>query len=195
MYRIRELNLYIIHLDKLLLIGDAQELKTYTGYKSPDNNKTNLISSVSSDIIDTLDYKQLERLRKRIKIEIDKVLNTEECFCCHRMISCDKLKQINSINTSVKDNPIFNELMELNKTRNLKMVCKPYCLDHLEKNSVPPYSSLNNMRLEITPIELKCLNFYERLLIQKAKCFQTIIHLKPYKKIFSHINCPALKGI
>ena len=77
MYRIRELNLYIIHLDKLLLIGDAQELKTYTGYKSPDNNKTNLIPSVSSDIIDTLDYKQLERLRKRIKIEIDKVLNTE----------------------------------------------------------------------------------------------------------------------
>lgn len=74
------------------------------------------------------------------------------------------------------------------------MICKPYCFEFIKTNKVPPYSVMNNMYLETSPCELKVLNFYERLLIQKAKCFQTIVQLKPYQRIFSHLTCPALKG-
>ena len=50
------------------------------------------------------------------------------------------------------------------------------------------------MYLHDPPIELKCLNNYEELLIQLAKCFMTIIQLKTCKTYNNQSLTIAIKG-
>ena len=37
------------------------------------------------------------------------------------------------------------------------------------------------MNVSPVPIELSCLNDFEKILIQRAKCFMTVVKLKPYR--------------
>ncbi len=50
------------------------------------------------------------------------------------------------------------------------------------------------MYLYNTPNEIACLNHYELLLIQLAKCFQTIIQLKPLTNSRNFRNVLGFKG-
>ncbi len=67
------------------------------------------------------------------------------------------------------------------------------CFNDLRYDKLPKYSVLNNMYIDNVPEEISSLNFYEKLLIQKAKCFMTIIKLNSYGRNIHQM--PAIKGL
>jgi hypothetical protein len=93
------------------------------------------------------------------------------------------------------ENPILVQLFNIfGHTNNNSTVslCK-VCYDSIIAGNIPKYSALNNMYLDNVPDEIALLNFYEKLLIQKAKCFMTVIKLNNYG---GNINkMPAIKGL
>ena len=182
-------------MELLLLSGDVNELAKFTNFEQ-NATVSNKIGEPRKKYFNCVNYNSQEvtKLGAIFKDELIKSLEFAECFSCHRLMEKDKLKKICLLPVEIENSPVFTELNKFNENRKLSMICKPYCFEFIKANKVPPYSVLNNMNLETSPCELKNLNFYERLLVQKAKCFQTIVQLKPYKRIFSHLTCPALKG-
>lgn len=53
------------------------------------------------------------------------------------------------------------------------IVCK-YCRQYFNKNKIPPSCKCNNLEVRPVPEEITTLNDYERILIQRAKAFQTV---------------------
>ena len=93
------------------------------------------------------------------------------------------------------NNQIISNLLKIQPSPNkLNYLCREFCLKDISDNLIPRYCFLNNMMLEETPDCIKNLNFYEKLLIQKAKCFQTIIKLHTIRKNSKNIPISALKG-
>ena len=85
---------------------------------------------------------------------------------------------INQLPVELTNRNIFKKLIaNIFHTTETSMICTSYCLDDLKRDEIPKYSALNNMILDITPPVIKELNFYEKLLIHQAKCFQTIIQM------------------
>ncbi len=114
----------------------------------------------------------------------------EHCLSCNKYVT-----KVKSVKPTLADNEILNDLI---KAQNISEVEFKLCVDCfdliLKKNQRPPYSILNNMYLDPVPKEILILNFYEKLLIQQAKCFLTIIQLKPHQQHQRHV-LPGLKGL
>ena len=82
-----------------------------------------------------------------------------------------------------------HDLHELDETH---YVCQ-YCRTKLNSNTIPPRSTLNGLEVDDIPKELRSLNIFEQILIQKAKAFQTVIRLGPVKNKLPYSE--KLKGI
>jgi len=72
-----------------------------------------------------------------------------------------------------------------------------YCKDSLNKSSIPARCALNGLNVDIIPDSLKDLNIFESMLLQKSKCFQTILRRGPVKHRLPHSEmlkslCPEL---
>jgi hypothetical protein len=95
----------------------------------------------------------------------------------------------------VTNNNIIKQLEKLDNLTSSSKVCKS-CFSAISNNSIPPFSILNNMKLYNSPEEFRQLNYYEKMLIQLNKSFQSIIKLKPYGIIEKYSDLiPALKGV
>ena len=132
---------------------------------------------------------------RKYNIELARKLNLIECVVCHQRLEAHKLTHIEDIN-EIQSN-IFADLIEKENIVFPCYICKPYCLNDIKNDEIPTYSILNNMKLSQPPECISKLNHFERNLTQIAKCFQTIVKLKPYR--FSTNNCkdlvPAMKGV
>lgn len=53
------------------------------------------------------------------------------------------------------------------------IICK-YCDRYFKKNQLPPTCRINKLEVLPLPKEITTLNDYERILIQRAKAFQTV---------------------
>lgn len=115
-----------------------------------------------------------------------------ECISCNRLFTTDKLKLFN---VNDLDNSIINQLISDSKFDKDLYICRDQCLKDINNLKIPIYSKLNNMNLQYPPKEIACLNFYEKLLIQKAKCFQTIVQLKSLRNSQNSQKVFALKGL
>lgn len=116
----------------------------------------------------------------------------EKCCSCLRLFNLSRLKKIKNNDSS---NEILVKILEKTdqNTENLKICNK--CFYHIYKSeTIPLYSILNNMHIRRIPDEISCLNFYEKMLIQRSKCFQSIIKLKSYGK-YKRNETPAIKGL
>jgi hypothetical protein len=140
-------------------------------------------------------FNEIELFEKYKKIissyhnQLNKKLDLQECQCCHQLIPNHQIKII----YKAIENEIFMELFE-KITLPIK-ICKIYCLRDINNNSIPKFSSLNNMELKESPLVLKCLNHFELNLVQLGKCFHTVTKLKPFKKFNNlYSGIPALKG-
>ena len=58
---------------------------------------------------------------------------------------------------------------------NLRM-CR-YCRNSLNANKIPARSILNALEVDELPESLQQLTLFESILLQKAKCFQTVVRL------------------
>jgi hypothetical protein len=195
LYKIRHINNYLIELDMILLKGDAKLLEEYSQF---DNKRVERIlkNNVISDY-NCVNYNK-DRVKQFIKKnanELSKALEFHVCISCNRSLPVDKLKMINKLPVELINHCIFKKLLpNITPMTETSMICISYCLDDLKRNVIPKYSALNNMTLDITPTIIKELNFYEKLLVHQAKCFQTIIQMRTLANMNSSYKCPALKG-
>ena len=51
------------------------------------------------------------------------------------------------------------------------------CKDALNRSTMPPRCVLNGLQVDPLPDTMKDLNNFEMMLLQKRKCFQTVIRL------------------
>ena len=64
-------------------------------------------------------------------------------------------------------------------------ICK-YCKEKLDANKIPPRCCINGLEVDDLPESLKSLNLFETILLQKAKCFQTVVRLGPVRNKLPH---------
>jgi len=103
-------------------------------------------------------------------------------------ISCDKLccqqdcSQVGRLKV-VPSNRHWENLLQFTKSRPHSnddlpnsYICD-YCVGYFRSNKLPPRCILNGLDFGVIPEEIKVLNPYERILIQRAKCFQTVTRM------------------
>ena len=133
--------------------------------------------------------------------ELDKEINDfpEHVCCC-----CDRLNQRKSISVvRLSDN--FNSdvwpdlkchILKNNPdaAKQVLYMCY-YCKNMIKSNKMPPRCVLNGLQTVPIPLELALLDPLSRQLIQRAKCYQTIVRLSTYTGKVPHYNSlKACKG-
>ncbi|KAJ8682316.1 hypothetical protein QAD02_018108 [Eretmocerus hayati] len=78
---------------------------------------------------------------------------------------------------------------------NSSFICN-HCSNHLKKNHLPSLCILNNLRTDEVPEEIRTLNRFEKMLIQRAKAFQCVVKLETVQKknIPHHMKLDQVKG-
>ena len=106
-----------------------------------------------------------------------------EHVCC----SCGKLHQRKSVTrVNISDN-LGSEVWQRLKTFILQQnpspcdmfMCK-YCKPLIRNNMLPARCVLNGLQLDPVPPELAKLDSLSKQLIQRAKCYQTVVRLGTY---------------
>ena len=131
----------------------------------------------------------------------EKLKDDPEYACC----SCERLLTRSSVTRFTADTQKFSSgqwttlkayLAQRDHNFNSKIyyVCT-HCRPRLNENILPDRCVLNGLYVEPVPQELSGLNALGRQLIQRAKCFQTVIRLGTYTgKVPIYNATRALKG-
>lgn len=187
-YNIRQINLQIIKIDQCLLESTINELRELTSKNS--NLKKTYFDEISKNRIIYFEKNKYENYLIGFSNDLQSRLNLLECSICHKLMNRNKLRIISS-------NDFQNENIQkiLNSTLATDLyICTQECYKQIFKDDiVPKYSKLNNMELQTTPRQIQSLNFFEKTLIQLAKCFLSTIRLKTVSKKKTGIK--ALKGL
>ena len=123
----------------------------------------------------------------------------EHVRCC-----CDRLNQRKSISVvTLSDNfnsDVWPDLKSHilnnnpNAAKQVLFMCY-YCKNMIRNNKMPPRCVLNGLQTVPIPPELAILDPLSRQLIQRAKCYQTIVRLGTYTGKVPHYNSlKACKG-
>ena len=138
------------------------------------------------------DFEKIEYFSKEMNNRIHKSLDFEECKVCHCLLPRSKLKLHVK---PLKNNVVIANLIKKDDLKYPFFACVK-CFKSIEEETAPVFSVLNNCKLIEPPDCIKELNMYERIIIQPARCFLTIIKLKPCGKVPLRGNLvPGLQGI
>ena len=109
-------------------------------------------------------------------------------FAKYPCISCDKLcyrrdcSHLDSIRI-LPNSSEWEALMEYNENRPEPndglpehYICK-YCLNYFRQGKFPPRCLLNGLQFGDVPEEISTLNNFEKIFIQRAKCFQSVTRM------------------
>jgi len=190
-YLIRQVNITIMQIDKYLLEGNYLELASITAFKT--NTTEQLVKSKIKLIVNSqqLDHSRLNVMFDAIQKDLNITLPTFQCVSCNRMLN---KPQVRALSTDELNDSILKQL-NFNSSHSKIYLCRTQCFnDIFIKKRKPIYSHLNNMHMDSPPIEITRLNFYEKILCQLAKCFQTIVKLQTCKKFSGSNQILALKG-
>ena len=99
----------------------------------------------------------------------------------HICVSCEKLcckKHVSHVNSLHINIQIWRDLMAHIEERkiNAEYICN-YCAGKFRKGLMPAYCILNNLFTDDVPEAISSLNTFEKILIQRAKAFQTVIKM------------------
>jgi ATP-dependent DNA helicase PIF1 len=119
------------------------------------------------------------------------------CACCERLHQKNHLANVSKFVSKDKFNnaawlqlqaywltkyDTFESDTDLYETL---FVCR-YCTDCVNKDLLPARCALNGLDVDELPDSLKHLNLFETMLLQKSKCFQTVVRLGPVKHRLPH---------
>lgn len=184
----------IDRIDKALNEIDIEYLEFECEF-TKNNIKTTTHSAVEIDLDED---NIIASHAKAFKAFHRKALDTPSYPC----VSCEKLcfrRNVTDINNFRKpvDTRAWLNLMKY--TRSLSLDCDyvcTYCLQKLRNDQVPTTCVLNNLSTCVQPEEISILNNYEKMLIQRAKAFQTVKRMGtvmnkniPHKRLI-----PQVKG-
>ena len=104
------------------------------------------------------------------------------CFSCDKFCSLRDCSQVDCLKV-VPSNRHWDNILEFTRSRPpfndglpADYICH-YCLGYFRIHKLSPRCILNGLDFGTIPEELKILNPYERILIQRAKCFQTVTRM------------------
>jgi hypothetical protein len=178
-----------------LLSGNVKDLEIYTSfYETKGQSITEQKYFISTYNCVDYNHNRCMEFKRQNAIELTKALDYRVCASCNRSLPASQVKQITKISDNIINQTIFTEILGDSTDKIEAMICTTYCLADLKTNKIPKYSEHNNMKLDKTPNAIKELNFYEKLLIHQAKCFQTIVQMKPLSNQTTNYKCAALKG-
>ena len=199
-YVARNAHLTIDIIDSSLADGDIAQLvklKISEADETEFDNVYNAINDGEEDDpfripnLDTVLYFQYSDAIDEFKRALsDQAVNA----CC----SCERLLRKKSVTEAKNlDSDVWNNLLDYIRENNpvalnkVKYICKPI----VRKNEVPARCVLNGLKCEPLPKELDNLDPLSCQLIQRAKCFQTIVRLGTHTlKVPTYNSLKALKG-
>ena len=101
------------------------------------------------------------------------------CISCNKLCyrrDCSHLDSLRILPNTSK----WQDLMDYNENKPEYndglpegFICK-YCLNYFRQGNLPPRCTLNGLQFGNIPQEISNLNAFEKILIQRAKCFQTV---------------------
>uniref|UniRef100_A0ABD2WQD3 ATP-dependent DNA helicase n=1 Tax=Trichogramma kaykai TaxID=54128 RepID=A0ABD2WQD3_9HYME len=142
-----------------------------------------------------------------IKIYTQKIMDTPviPCVSCERLCTSKSIKSAtdlfvkpseHQVKFGVENDKIKLLIRHYGKTEfQNESICKT-CYEKLRFDEMPPMCVLNNLAIAQQLIQISSLNDFEKMLIQRAKAFQTIYKLNTVmkKKIPHHVKIDKVKG-
>ena len=121
---------------------------------------------------------------------------TYECISCKRLLRRKSVTQAKNMKGSVWNRLMsFKLLNDPSSLQNKVLYICTNCKPIIKNDKVPGRCVLNGLKCEPIPDELKNLDPLSLQLIQRAKCFQTVVRLGTYTgKVPSYNSLKAIKG-
>ena len=121
---------------------------------------------------------------------------TYECISCERLLRRKSVTQAKNMKSSVRNRLMsFKLLNDPSSLQNKVLYICTNCKTIIKNDEVPGRCVLNGLKCEPIPNELKNLDPLSLQLIQRAKCFQTVVRLGTYTgKVPSYNSLKAIKG-
>lgn len=163
-------------LDKALASADV---KTLEEIATSAQEKADMYKHQQTEII-LSDDDIISRYSEAFKALTKRSVDTAEYVC----VSCERLcyrRYVTKLTSRVKiDNPMWRDLMlriQQNTTqKDTRYICN-YCRGKFHKGLMPVYCIWNNLLTNHVPEVISSLNTFEKILIQRAKAFQTVLKM------------------
>ena len=172
LYEVRRHDRKISEIELALKCGNLEKITEIT--EIAKRNRLREIESEHHPLCETEIYEQHKEGYERF---FERCLDVAKhpCLSCYQR-DCSHLDSLRVLPTSHE----WNDLMEYNENRpdcndGLPggFICK-YCLNYFRQGKLPPRCILNGLQFGIIPQQIATLNPFEKNLIQRAKCFQTV---------------------
>ena len=174
-YRIRADYRKLINLEKALNSGDIDTLNELIILAQ---DRANMYKHHQS-LTDLSDDDIISKYSKAFKALTKRSMDTPRyvCVSCERLCYKRSVSEISKVKTQL-DIPIWRDLMAHIKKLNidLQYICL-YCQRKFRNGLMPAYCILNNLFIQNVPEVISSLNSFEKMLIQRAKAFQTVVKM------------------
>ena len=184
-------HMFVREIDRALCAGDFHALMELTDMTDLETMLTNDVESTYEQCTDSTVEGVFPHLESQLAVthakliaELEKEISDyPEHVCC----SCEQLHQRKSVTrVNISDN-LGSEVWQRLKTFILQhnpsacdmFMCK-YCKPLIRNNKLPAHCVLNGLQLDPVPPELAKLDSLSKQLIQRAKCYQTVVRLGTY---------------
>ena len=199
------------NIDEALCAGDFHALMELTKVDDFDTLLNNDVESSYEQCTDSADADSMLRqphlesqlvithagLISRLEKEIDDFPELVSCSCerLHQRKFVTRVKLSDNLGSEVWLRlKSFVLQQDPNAGEEVLYMCK-YCKPLIKKNKLPPRCVLNGLQMEPIPPELADLDSLSRQLIQRAKCYQTVVRLGTYTaKVPIYNSLKACKG-
>ncbi|XP_070517894.1 uncharacterized protein [Cardiocondyla obscurior] len=166
----------MLQLDEALTCGEVDKLKKII---SSVQEKADMYKHQQTDIIMSDDdiifkYQNAFKALKKRSVDTPRYI----CISCERLCYKTNISKVNNKIQTRRNNPIWNDLMAyIEKEKiNSEYICR-YCDKKFRSGLLPPYYILNNLLANNVPECISSLNEFEKILIQRAKAFQTVVKM------------------
>jgi len=166
----------MINLEKTLISADLETL--------------NDIIIVAQEKVNTYKHQQtytilsdediISRYSKAFKALTKRSMDTPRhvCVSCERLCFKKNVSRINKLKAQMDTSSIWRDLMTHIKEHNVnsEYICD-YCERKFRNGILPAYCVLNNLFVHDVPDIIASLNTFEKILVQRAKAFQTVVKM------------------
>ena len=184
----------MLELDEALTSGEVDKLKqiiTSVQEKADMYKHQQTDTILSDDDIISKYHNAFIALKKR-SLDTPRYI----CVSCERLCYKKNVFKISKLQTRRK-NPIWKDLMAYVEQQNInpQYICH-YCDKKFRSGLLPAYCILNNLFANDVPEVISSLNQFEKMLIQRAKAFQTVVKMGTVfnKKIPERQKIQKVKG-
>jgi len=177
----------MLNLEKALISADLETL--------------NDIITVAQEKVNTYKHQQtytilsdediISKYSKAFKALTKRSMDTPRyvCVSCERLCFKKNVSKINKLKAQMDTSSIWRDLMAHIKEHNVnsEYICD-YCERKFHNGILPAYCVLNNLFVHDVPDIIASLNTFEKILVQRAKAFQTVVKMGTVKLLLTK-NC------